>query len=194
VARQLVTALPDGALLALGNSLPIRHLDTYCPGQPADLTVWSQRGASGIDGVISGSAGAASVLRRPAALLIGDVSFLHDAGGLAAAARLETPFVVLVIHNQGGRIFEQLPLADHPAAAGRLTHWTTPHDRRLAPAAEFYGLPHRQVSSSQALQEALAEAFARPGATVVEARVPPSDAAERRRDIDRRFAAAWRVA
>ncbi len=194
VARQLVTALPDGALLALGNSLPIRHLDTYCPGRPVAWAVWSQRGASGIDGVISGSAGAASVLRRPAALLIGDVSFLHDAGGLAAAARIETPFVVLVIHNQGGRIFEQLPLAGHPAAAGHLTHWTIPHDRRLEPAATLHGLPYRQANSLQALQEALAEAFARPGATVVEARVSPRDAAERRRDIDRRFAAAWHSA
>ncbi|HUF11594.1 MAG TPA: 2-succinyl-5-enolpyruvyl-6-hydroxy-3-cyclohexene-1-carboxylic-acid synthase, partial [Longimicrobiales bacterium] len=80
MVRALIDAMPDGALLALGNSLPVREADTFAAGDARDLLVWSQRGANGIDGLIAGAAGAAAAAERPAALLLGDVSALHDAG------------------------------------------------------------------------------------------------------------------
>lgn len=177
--RAVVEALPAGALLAVGNSLPIREIDTFCPGADRPLAVWSQRGASGIDGLMAGTSGAVAAGEGPAALLIGDVSFLHDLGGLAAAATLTTPLAIVVLHNGGGRIFEQLPLATHQVATeGGLDYWTTPHDLDLASAAALFGLPHRRVEARGGLQEAVATALDTPGATVIEARVAPHGAAQ----------------
>ncbi len=178
VCRLTVAALPDGGWLAVGNSLPVRHVDGFCPGRslPPELRVLSQRGASGIDGLIAGAAGAASVTEHPVTLLLGDVSFLHDVGGLALARHLRTPLVIVVINNAGGRIFEQLPLARAGQAAA-IAHFTTPHDLDLSHAAELYGLRFLRAHTREALAAALAYAHGHPGATVVEAVVPPSAAA-----------------
>lgn len=191
VARSLVRALPAGSLLALGNSLPIRHVNTFARGTGADLRVGSQRGASGIDGVVSGVLGAATRWRHLVALLVGDLSFLHDLSGLQAARHATVPVVVVVLQNRGGRIFEQLPLASHPAAGGDLfEHWTTPHHLSLAPAAELHGLGYARVDSPDELEEALGTALGRPGVTVVEAVVPPHGASEQSRRLAARLADA----
>lgn len=183
-ARAVVDALPDGGLLALGNSLPIRHVDLWCPGPGRDLAVWSQRGASGIDGVIAGAAGAASLAGGPAALLVGDVSALHDQTGWQALRHVEVPFAVVILHNQGGRIFEMLPLARHPDARGTMfNHWTTPHRTRFHHAAMLHGLPCERVRNLRALRTALTQALKSPGASVIEAMVPEDGAAEQSRRL-----------
>src|SRR5204863_681072 len=89
--RAAVAALPDGCLLALGNSLPVRVIDAACAPAARAIGVLSQRGAAGIDGLVAGAAGAASATGRPTALLLGDVSFAHDLGGLAAARSVSAP-------------------------------------------------------------------------------------------------------
>ena len=74
VAQALVGSCPEGALLVVGNSTPVRDLDTFCAPSSRVLRVIHQRGASGIDGLVSGAAGAASVDGGPVALLLGDIS------------------------------------------------------------------------------------------------------------------------
>ncbi len=176
VVRQTVAALHERAWFAIGNSLPVRHVDAFCPTLPPGVRVLSQRGVSGIDGLLAGAAGAASATDRPVTLLLGDVSFLHDVGGLALARHARAPLCIVVINNDGGRIFEQLPLARAGQAAA-LPHFTTPHGLDLSYAAELYGLRFLRASTRDALASALHEAHARPGATVVEAVVPPHAAA-----------------
>ncbi len=83
--RAVLEHLPEPCQLVLGNSLPIREVDAYVPSSARALSVLSQRGANGIDGLISGAAGAASLREEPTVLLLGDVSFMHDLGGLAVA-------------------------------------------------------------------------------------------------------------
>ncbi len=185
--RALVRALPAGALLAVGNSLAIRHLDRYCRGGGPELQIWSQRGASGIDGLLSGAAGAAQASVGPAALLVGDVSFLHDLGGLASLRGLKRPLVVVVLQNDGGRIFEQLPVARHGAAEGRLDFWLTPHGMELQPAVAMHGLGYSRAQTLGELTVALEAGLQRPGTSVVEAVVPPSGAGEMWGRLRRRF-------
>jgi 2-succinyl-5-enolpyruvyl-6-hydroxy-3-cyclohexene-1-carboxylate synthase len=188
VARAVVAGLPEAALLALGNSLPIRQVDTWCRGGLADVRVGSQRGASGIDGLISGAAGAASRWDRPTVLLIGDVSFLHDLGGLAVASRVESPLVIVVVQNRGGRIFEQLPLAAEPSIDGGLfDHWTTPHDLDFSHAAALFDLPFERAETLAELERALRRALRHAGASVVEAVVPASGAVAQNRRLWRRI-------
>jgi 2-succinyl-5-enolpyruvyl-6-hydroxy-3-cyclohexene-1-carboxylate synthase len=177
-----VRALPEGGLLALGNSLPVREIDRFCRASRSGYVVHCQRGTNGIDGVLSAAAGAAAVARRPATLLVGDVSFLHDVGGLWCARSLQTPFVVVVIDNDGGRIFEQLPLASLPGVGERtLDAWLTPHGLDLTHAGRLFDLPTQRVESAAELRGALAEAHARAGASLIVARVPSHSA----RDLER---------
>ncbi|MEM7583253.1 MAG: 2-succinyl-5-enolpyruvyl-6-hydroxy-3-cyclohexene-1-carboxylic-acid synthase [Acidobacteriota bacterium] len=189
-ARHLASTLPAGSLLAVGNSLPIRGIDVYGRGATGDLRVWCQRGASGIDGVVSGVFGAASRWRHRVALLIGDVSFLHDLSGLQAARCVGVPVILVVVQNQGGRIFEQLPLAQHPAGKDVMEHWTTPHQLDLSHAAELHGLSYERVERVDALDQALANAYSLPGVTLIEAVVPPHGAAEQAQRLRERVASA----
>ena len=190
VARAVLAALPEGALLALGNSLPVRQVDAWCPPGPPALRVFSQRGLSGIDGLVSGAAGAARRSGRPTALLVGDVSFLHDVNGLFAARGLEVPLVVVVVNNDGGRIFEELPLAAAPELADALPHFTMPHGACVEHASALYGHPYLLAESVSALGRELTRALAEPGCTVIEARVPPRGAAEQNQSVRRVVEAA----
>ncbi|MDH5491147.1 MAG: thiamine pyrophosphate-dependent enzyme, partial [Myxococcales bacterium] len=186
--RELLAALPEGSLLTVANSLSVRQLDAWVPSRPAGLRVASQRGASGIDGSIAGALGAASAHRGPSALLLGDIAFLHDLGSLLLArdhAPRRWPFVILAVNNDGGRIFEQLPIAGRRDLEAQLSRFITPHGLELAPLARGLGLPHRQVGDRASLREALEGALDSSGCTVIEARVPPGVAAS----LERRCAA-----
>jgi 2-succinyl-5-enolpyruvyl-6-hydroxy-3-cyclohexene-1-carboxylate synthase len=180
--RAAQSALPDGALLMLGNSLPVRVADAACPAAARHIDVLHQRGACGIDGLIAGAAGAASAASRPTALLLGDVSFAHDIAGLAAARALAAPLAVIVIDNAGGRIFEQLPIAAAPGGAGALERFfLTPPGLDLAAASSAFGLPCRHAPDPASLAQAVRAALSGPGATVIHAPVAPHGA----RDVER---------
>lgn len=165
--RATVGALPGEAVLALGNSLPVREVDTFCPAGERGLTVWSQRGASGIDGLVAGAAGAATAAGRPTALLLGDVSLLHDVGGLASARDVHTPFAIVVLDNGGGRIFEQLPFAATDTDLALVRFWTTPPGIRFDAAATTFGIRHRQADTSASVGAAVGEALGTPGPTLI---------------------------
>lgn len=183
VAADVVRACDQRALLMVGNSLPVRHLDAWVRGGGRDVAVASQRGVSGIDGLVSGAAGLAHGAYRPTVLLVGDVSFLHDVNGLAAARHVKSPLVVVVLHNGGGRIFEQLPLGARDDLRAHMPHFTTPHGAALEHAAALYRHRHVRVDEPSALRSALASAVGAEGTTVLEAVVPPEGAAAQRQRV-----------
>ena len=184
IAHDVVAALGDGAVLAVGNSMPIRDLDLYAPASARSLRVLHQRGANGIDGLVSGAAGAASAASGPVALYAGDLAAVHDLGGLAAARRSRRPLVIVVVQNDGGRIFEELPIAKRPELAGALeAHFTTPQGIAFEGAAASFGVAYARVTDRAALAGALRRALAQGGCTLVEAVVPPHDAVARRREL-----------
>lgn len=177
--RAVLDALPEACLLALGNSLPIREVDSYGPANARRVRVLSQRGANGIDGLISGAAGAASLGTEPTVLLLGDVSFMHDVGGLAVARQAQGPFAIVVIDNGGGRIFEQLPifeqLREHSEAS---RFWLTPPEAELAHAAALYGYGYARVTREAELTTELARATREPGVRIVHVIVSGTSARE----------------
>lgn len=175
-----LSAQPQSARLVIGNSLPIREVDLLASTSLPRLRVVAMRGASGIDGVVSLAAGVARVEERPTTLMLGDISFLHDVGGLWATATLTSPLAIVVLNNGGGRIFEQLPIA-RAVDEETLRHWTTPQQLDLAGAARLYGLEYFRAERASTLAAAIAEAHDRPGATIIEAVVSP-DSSRRQRD------------
>ncbi len=180
--------VPDGGVLAVGNSLPIRELDAFCRWDLSGCRVWSQRGANGIDGLVSGAAGVGST-GEAVTLLLGDVSLLHDLGGLALA-RYAGGLTVVVLQNGGGRIFEDLPIAGSPEFEGAANHFTTPHELELGPAAALYGLAYRRVERLGDLEQALAPDSPRP--LLVEVIVPPRSVLDMQAAVAVRFAADFR--
>jgi len=103
IANRLLRLLPERALLHVGNSMPVRDVDTYGGSLAAGVRVDGNRGANGIDGVLSTAAGAAMVTDRPTFLYVGDLSFLHDLSGLQLVARHSIPLTVIVANNAGRR-------------------------------------------------------------------------------------------
>lgn len=191
--RVALESMPRGTVLAVGNSLPVREVDTFSSARGQMLTVWSQRGANGIDGLIAGAAGAAAAAERPTALLIGDVSALHDAGGLAVARASTQPLAIVVLDNGGGRIFEQLPLARAgvvPDADWQT--WLTPPGVDFAALAAAFGVAYARAADASATGTAVGAALARPGATLVHVvldgtRTIPAHLAHRA-EVERRLA------
>jgi 2-succinyl-5-enolpyruvyl-6-hydroxy-3-cyclohexene-1-carboxylate synthase len=192
----LCEALPAGSFLVVGNSLPPRLIDRYCPAAARQLRVLSQRGASGIDGLVAGALGSASQADAATTLVCGDISFLHDVGSLWAASSarthgpaLQQAVLLVVLNNGGGRIFDQLPMAKQAGEDQR--YWTTPHDLHLRGAAELYGLRYAQVRERDELRAALAAAYARPEVSLVEIVVDPNSAALRLQQLAAELEPNW---
>ncbi len=168
--------LPNDAQWVLGNSLPIRDVDAYVTAT-AEIRVLCQRGANGIDGLVSGAAGSACATRSPTVLLVGDVSFCHDFGGLAVARALRTPLVIVVLDNDGGRIFDQLPVRRLLATGtDDEQFWRTSPRCDLAAVARAFGVRYAEAQSASELAAALAQAFEQESLTLLHARVAPDSA------------------
>ena len=113
VLAALEGELPDGAIVWLSSSMPVRDVEACFPQSPKRLRFLANRGANGIDGVVSSAAGAALATGRPAWLLTGELALLHDLGGLLAARRAGADLHVVCLNNGGGAIFDFLPVAEH---------------------------------------------------------------------------------
>jgi 2-succinyl-5-enolpyruvyl-6-hydroxy-3-cyclohexene-1-carboxylate synthase len=167
VARELGASLPSDVTLVVGSSMPVRDVETFWPVRRDPPRVLSNRGANGIDGTISTALGVAAAGRRTV-LLAGDVTVLHDVGGLLAAARHDLALTIVVLHNDGGGIFEFLPVSGEGDAY--VEHIATPHGRDLAHAAALYGCDHVRPGTLDAFRGALRDALASARTTIVEVR------------------------
>jgi 2-succinyl-5-enolpyruvyl-6-hydroxy-3-cyclohexene-1-carboxylate synthase len=152
----LGSAHRDGDLVYTASSMPIRDQEAFLPPVEADALFLSNRGANGIDGLISSGIGAAHASGRPTTIVTGDLGLLHDLGGLAALRDVTAPVRIVVIDNDGGGIFHFLPqddLLDRDEFEALLG---TPRGVDVAKAAHLFGLPHRKVASLDEFPAALA--------------------------------------
>ncbi|CDQ21379.1 2-succinyl-5-enolpyruvyl-6-hydroxy-3-cyclohexene-1-carboxylate synthase [Halobacillus karajensis] len=157
--------LPDHSNFFIGNSMPIRDVDSFFMASPKEVQLLANRGANGIDGVVSTALGTASTGHRTI-LLLGDISFFHDLNGLWMAKNKQIPLTIVVINNDGGGIFSYLPQSNHPDHFEEL--FGTPLGLDLAPAIKMYGGKHTRVSTWEAYQKALEESFSNNELNVVE--------------------------
>ncbi len=186
LAAAVVAALPPGALLVVGSSSPVRDVALAARPRP-DLTVVSARGVSGIDGAVSFATGAALAHGAPAYALLGDVTFLHDSGGLAVGVHEPRPELVVVVANDdGGSVFATLEQGAPRHAAAFERVFATPHGTDLAALCRAHHVEHTAPAGAGELAAALAPT-GRPGVRVVEVVV---DRADRRGLADRQRAIA----
>jgi 2-succinyl-5-enolpyruvyl-6-hydroxy-3-cyclohexene-1-carboxylate synthase len=172
--RALADALPDGAILWAGNSMPVRDLDAWLPSTGKALIVRSNRGANGIDGVVSTALGSAAAGGGPVVLVVGDLSFLHDLNALVAAKLHGLSATIVLVNNDGGGIFSFLPQASAPPpGSGLPEHYEelfgTPHGIDVGPIVRALGGTHRRVTHVD-FGTALTDALATHGVNVLELR------------------------
>jgi 2-succinyl-5-enolpyruvyl-6-hydroxy-3-cyclohexene-1-carboxylate synthase len=129
----------------LSNSMAIRFAETYAQARNTPIRVLFNRGANGIDGVVSSAVGAAAGLDARIVLVTGDVTLLHDINGLLGARQNAVDLKVILLNDNGGGIFSYLPISAHSEIFEPLV--AMPHGRDFSEAARFYGVPHNRVSS-----------------------------------------------
>ena len=157
----LLEQLPAGHRLFCGNSMAIRDLDAFSGSSAKPLTLFGNRGASGIDGNVSTAAGIAA--SGPTVALLGDLTCAHDIGGLAILRGRD--LVLVVINNGGGGIFEYLPQANLPDFERA---WLTPSSIDFWHAAQAWGVAHQRVVNLAAFAAALQAALAAGGPHLIE--------------------------
>ena len=145
IVRQLLTHIPEGDVLFSGSSMPIRDVDTFFVNRPTSLPIYANRGANGIDGVVSSALGVQRRLQRHTWLLIGDLSFLHDLNGLLATRYGETDVTIVVLNNDGGGIFSYLPQSSVEDHYEQL--FGTPTSLDLSHAAALYEASYTKITS-----------------------------------------------
>jgi 2-succinyl-5-enolpyruvyl-6-hydroxy-3-cyclohexene-1-carboxylate synthase len=181
VAAELGVLLPQEATLFVASSMPVRDIETFWPVRADPPRVLCNRGANGIDGTVSSAFGASAAGAGPVVLLIGDVALAYDIGGLLAASRLHLKLTIVLLNNEGGGIFDFLPVAESPMARHRdhyTRHIATPTGLDFALAARLYGLDHEAVSDLASLRTALESALSARCSSIVEVR------SERRSNVE----------
>ncbi len=137
VFGELAALLPDGATLFVGNSMPVRDCDTFFASTERRITILGNRGANGIDGLVSTALGAVAAGAAPLVMVIGDISLYHDSNGLLAGKLHALDATIVLINNDGGGIFSFLPQASEADRFELL--FGTPHGLSFAPLAALYG-------------------------------------------------------
>lgn len=175
----------DGELVYTASSMPIRDQETFLGPGDADVLLLSNRGANGIDGLVSSGIGAAHASGRPTTIVTGELGFLHDIGSLAALRDVPTPVRIVVIDNGGGGIFHFLPQQSALDADEFEALFGTPRAVSVERAATLFDLPYLRLESLSDLSGALAA-----GTGLIEVRTDRhANVAAHRRVTDRVLAA-----
>lgn len=177
---ELKAMLPQDSVLFAGNSMPIRDLDTFYSSDAKNVRIMGNRGANGIDGLISSAAGIATAGKRTV-LVVGDLSFYHDMNGLLAAKLHHLPLTIIIVNNDGGGIFSFLPQAGLPRHFEEL--FGTPIGLDYSHAAALYGGSFTRARSWDELRAALAESERIGGLQIIEIPTHRQDNVEQHRRI-----------
>lgn len=170
LAHRISEYLPEQGQLFVGNSMVVRLIDAL--GKlPAGYPVYSNRGASGIDGLISTAAGVQRGNAKSTLAIVGDLSALYDLNGLALLRQVSAPLVLIVVNNNGGQIFSLLPTP----VDKREAFYTMPQNVHFEHAALMFGLRYQRPESWQQLEAMLKNAWRQPATTIIELVVNETD-------------------
>ncbi len=180
--------IPQGANLFVASSMPIRDLDAFCFSGTGSGTfhVFGNRGVSGIDGLVSTTIGIAvgsggSPGAPPTVGVLGDLAFFHDMNGLLSLKSLRPRVVFVVINNDGGGIFETLPVREHEPAFSEF--FSTPHGLDFGKAADLYGIPYSRVTSLAEFGDTFSRLILEGGPSILEVRTRRRETHQERRVV-----------
>ncbi len=163
--RALVDVIPESSSIYVGNSMAVRDLDTFFFTTPKHLSILANRGANGIDGMVSSGLGAA-ITGAPVTLVVGDLSFYHDLNALLIAKQYKLNITILLINNNGGGIFSFLPQSQEKKHFEVL--FGTPVDIEFKHAVQMYGGMYASAGTEEELKAVLYDSYQHKGLSVVE--------------------------
>ncbi|MBA9029042.1 2-succinyl-5-enolpyruvyl-6-hydroxy-3-cyclohexene-1-carboxylic-acid synthase [Peribacillus huizhouensis] len=157
--------MPEHSHLFVGNSMPIRDLDTFFFSNNKNVEIYANRGANGIDGIVSTALGVSTV-KEKTVLVIGDLSFFHDMNGLLAGKLQGQNLTILVINNDGGGIFSFLSQASEKEYFEVL--FGTPHGLDFSHSAQLYNATYQKIQNWDEFSEVFTASFSIPGLKIIE--------------------------
>ena len=167
IAKCCVESIKNDGQLFIGNSMPIRDVEMFTLASLKKIDTYSNRGASGIDGVISSALGMShNLVNKNSLLLIGDVSFYHDMNGLLAS-RYGANLTIVIINNSGGGIFSFLPIAES-GLENFQQYWTTDTELQINKVAELYNCKYYFAENLKELDNSIQESFKNKGVQIIE--------------------------
>ena len=166
IIRACIENLRPSASIFLSNSMPIRDFNRFSPHPNQHFRSAVNRGASGIDGIVSTAAGWTYASQNPAILIIGDIACLHDIGAFLQLSPKKIPLLVCVINNGGGGIFSFLPIAKEEQIFEE--YFATEHQIAITPITQAMGVPTTTINNMQEWKHALQQFFREPQFSVAE--------------------------
>lgn len=145
IGQHIFDQVPTDSVFFISNSLPIRLVNRYSEPCERSVVVHGNRGVSGIDGIISTAIGTLMGHQSQGVLFIGDLAALYDLNGLAQLSACPYPLKILILNNDGGGIFRQLPVANQTPHFNRF--FTTPHGLSFRSAADLFNIEYVHVTS-----------------------------------------------
>lgn len=156
-AASLIKFISEPVNLFVSSSMPIRDLDQFAQPTETNINIFVNRGASGIDGIISTAVGVSIGIRLPTILLIGDIAFLHDTNGIMLIKQSPMPMLIIVINNHGGGIFHFLPIVSDTNVIS--PYLDTPHTVEIKYLCAAHSILHCAINNGDAYQAAIGDFF-----------------------------------
>jgi len=167
VAVTVTRTLPPQANLFISSSMPIRDVDAFSSPRNDVLNALGNRGASGIDGVVSSAFGVASTSDGPTVCLLGDLAFFHDQNGMLWSREADAQVLFVLVDNDGGGIFHMLPVSEQEPHFTPL--FATPHGLDFEHVAALHDVPFEDVAVA-GLRAALEQSLAAGGTRILRVR------------------------
>ncbi len=180
IIKSVLDKIPEGSNIFISNSLIVRDFDRIVPNTNKKLTIYQNRGASGIDGIISSALGMAFESKSKSYLVVGDLSFLYDLTALGIGTRLNIDLKIILINNNGGRIFDYLPSARF---ANVQSYFITPQNIDMKKACRAFGVPYFRAKSKMELEKNFSSFNDENGISVLECWVDNDVSREQRKKI-----------
>lgn len=191
ILAAVARGMPAASTLFVSSSMPIRDLDAFAAPRADTLIVLGNRGASGVDGIVSSAFGVASATPGATVCVLGDVALFHDQNGLLWSREPDAPVVFVLVDNDGGGIFHLLPIRDHEPWFTPL--FAAPHGLDFLHAARMHGIPLEDVAPA-GVGDALGRALAAGGTRILRVRTDRAAVHQRRREIADAVAGSVRAA
>jgi 2-succinyl-5-enolpyruvyl-6-hydroxy-3-cyclohexene-1-carboxylate synthase len=143
--------------IVVSNSMPVRYFDLFSLQKKSNNKIYCNRGASGIDGNTATSAGISFAINKPTLFISGDLAFLHDIGSLMYINQYRLPVCIIVIDNNGGGIFNMLPIARNKKLLN--PYFITPHNQNINKLSKAFGLRYKEITSKNLLHQYILKFF-----------------------------------
>jgi len=179
VINEVLQVIPDNSLIMLSNSMPVRDFDYFASNIDKNVILFNNRGASGIDGITSTALGIAAAVNKPAVLITGDLAFYYDLNGLLGAKKYNIPLVIVLLNNNGGGIFEVLPISSYGEVFRK--YFLAPHNLEFKYFVKAYGGNHKNILSWRDFRSSFRNALTKKNFSVLEIKTSSTDSLKLRR-------------